>query len=188
MLNLPEVNAERSDLPQAWVHTPVAVGSLELLDPHDFQRDPTRVRWCDPRDQWLFGLYDAEPDPGGERYRSRLAPDTYLLICDDVLAGWAIARPARFLAPEGARQVQQNVDERLGTLLARFLNLLTESAVDRLEAAIAHCGRSLSSPAMRWQAFAKLANLGRSLSGKRCTKSLRTSQAESSSVWCSTFR
>ena len=133
-LTLPEVNTAGSDLLQAWTDTPVTVGSLELLDPHDFRRESTSVRWCDPQGEWLFGLYVPESDHGGERRRLGLASGTYLLVCDDVLVGWAISRPARFLASESAGQVRQDADEFLGRLLARFLSLVTVEGVDKLEA------------------------------------------------------
>jgi len=133
-LTLPEENTTGSDLVDIWAGTPITVGSLELLDPHDFLREPTRVRWCDSKGEWLFGLYAAEREHGGELSRLGLASDTYLLVRDDVLAGWAISRPARFLASESAGQMRQVADELLGRLLARFLSLVTVDGVDRLEA------------------------------------------------------
>jgi hypothetical protein len=133
-LTVPEVNIAGSDLVEVWAGAPVTVGSLELLDPHDFLREPTRVRWCDPEGEWLFGLYDPEPDHGAERRRLSLAPDTYLLVSDNVLVGWAISRPARFLASQSAGRVRQDADELLGRLLAKFLSLVTVDGVDRLEA------------------------------------------------------
>jgi hypothetical protein len=134
VLNLPEVNTAGSGLVEAWTRTPITVGSLELLDPHDFRREPTRVRWCDPRGEWLFGLYTPEPDHGGERRRLSLASDTYLLIRGEVLVGWAVNRPARILASESDGRVRQEADAPLGRLLATFLSLVTEDGVDRLEA------------------------------------------------------
>lgn len=130
---LPGVNLAGPEHAGEWRDVPRTAGALELTPPRDFLREPAGFRWCDPQGARLFGFYDAEPTPQGAKHKVPLSADVDLLVLDGELVGWEIADPARFLAAGDAGRISGGEDATLGRQLARFLELVTDDGLDRLE-------------------------------------------------------
>jgi hypothetical protein len=99
----------------------------------DFQLAPARSTMMEERGAWLMVTRDASADRLLERVS--VAPDLDLLWGRDDFYGWLLWRPARYLVSGWTPQppLSDAEAEALAPVLARYVRLLDEPFVERLQ-------------------------------------------------------
>jgi hypothetical protein len=132
-IRVPENPAWDAALVERVLSAEVVEGRPQAAPTCDFQLAPARSTLMEERGAWLMVTRDASAD--GLLERVSLAPDLELLWGRDDFYGWLLWRPARYLVSGWTPEAPLSDADAaaLGPVLARYVRLLDEPFVERLE-------------------------------------------------------
>jgi hypothetical protein len=105
-------------------------GALVMNSPHDFNLEFSSVRWFDNATCKLFAFYEYEHADIVPDLQVEIASNLSLLFSRQLLLGWVITDPARYLCGAGELPDSDKPTENIRRLVGEYFNLVTTENVD----------------------------------------------------------
>lgn len=130
--HIPEENVQHDHDISNWTSLAATIGSLRLITDTNFDLKPTGERWY-ARDGKSLLCLQSSSQISNEMSRLRVAPSIDLFFADQLLVGWLLASPERFLVDSWEYPQVDPDDEELATLLGEYFDIVAEPYIERMQ-------------------------------------------------------
>jgi len=134
VFHIPETNSTATVSLTSWLDEDVVNGSLRLSVLQGFQFELADIRWMDVKSDALYIIRETTLEEEGKpRLRLHIAQDLDLLFISQRLRGILLFHPTAHLVNSWHEPGNQPVDDHLMLLLNRYLELVADPYIERME-------------------------------------------------------